>query len=239
MLWTMNGTQRGAAAWISPDPGPGWQVVGSDDFNRDNKSDLVLHNATTGEVQFWTMNGGARFGSPVPLTGATPLPLEWKLSATGDFNADGKPDILWRNTATGQLRVWTMNGAVRLQELETAPNGLADLNWRVAGAGDFNSDGKPDLLWRHAVSGRNVAWLMDGTARVSGSFLNPDTVADTNWQMAGVGDFNSDGKPDVLWRHQLTSKLVVWMMDGLVRTTGVFTDPAALADPQWQVAGPR
>jgi hypothetical protein len=27
-----------------------------------------------------------------------------------DFNSDGKPDILWRNTATGQNAVWYMNG---------------------------------------------------------------------------------------------------------------------------------
>ncbi len=27
-----------------------------------------------------------------------------------DFNADGKPDLVWRNTATGQNAVWYMNG---------------------------------------------------------------------------------------------------------------------------------
>jgi hypothetical protein len=132
-----------------------------------------------------------------------------------------------------------MNGTTRVAELETAPNAMPDLNWRLAGAGDFNGDGKADLLWRHALSGRNVCWIMDGLARVSGTFLNPDTVADTQWQMAGVADFDSDGKPDILWRHQVSSRLVVWIMNGVVRTTGLFTDPPALGDPVWQVVGPR
>jgi hypothetical protein len=236
----MNGITRvngGFTTPNSPNDDPLWRVMGTADFNGDGKTDLLMHRAQTGEVYLWYMNGTTVSGST--LTTPPNMDPIWRVVATADFNADGKPDILWRHTTSGQLRVWTMNGALRLQELETAPNGLADLNWRVAGAGDFNADGKPDILWRHAVSGRNVAWLMDGLARISGSFLNPDTVADTNWQMAGVGDFNADGKPDVLWRHLLTSKLVVWMMDGLVRTTGMFTDPPALADPQWQVAGPR
>jgi hypothetical protein len=33
----------------------------------------------------------------------------WTVAGTGDFNADGKIDILWRNTATGMNAVWYMN----------------------------------------------------------------------------------------------------------------------------------
>ena len=31
-------------------------------------------------------------------------------SVKNDFNSDGKPDILWRNTATGENAYWYMNG---------------------------------------------------------------------------------------------------------------------------------
>ena len=36
--------------------------------------------------------------------------MNWKIVGTGDFNSDGKPDILWRNTSTGQNGVWYMDG---------------------------------------------------------------------------------------------------------------------------------
>jgi outer membrane protein W len=40
------------------------------------------------------------------------LGANWMLdSATSDFNGDGKNDLLWHNTATGNVGVWEMNGA--------------------------------------------------------------------------------------------------------------------------------
>ena len=35
---------------------------------------------------------------------------DWSVAGIGDFNHDGNPDILARNTATGELSLWLMNG---------------------------------------------------------------------------------------------------------------------------------
>jgi hypothetical protein len=37
------------------------------------------------------------------------VPLAWSVSETGDFDGDGKSDILWHDTA-GDMGVWLMNG---------------------------------------------------------------------------------------------------------------------------------
>ena len=56
----------------------------------------------------------------------------------------------------------------------------ADLNWQVAGVGDFNGDGKADILWRNSSTGENYVYLMNGTTH-TGGYLR--TQADLNWQV--------------------------------------------------------
>jgi hypothetical protein len=34
----------------------------------------------------------------------------WRRTLPGDFNGDGKADLVWRNTATGQHAIWLMDG---------------------------------------------------------------------------------------------------------------------------------
>ena len=45
-------------------------------------------------------------------------------------------------------------------------------SWQVKGTGDFNGDGKSDILWQGS-DGTPAIWLMDGTNFLSASAVGP------------------------------------------------------------------
>jgi len=63
-----------------------------------------------------------------------------------------KTDILWRNSGTGDNRVWLMDGTNPAEHVATP---VADLNWSISGTGDSNADDKTDILWRNSATGVN------------------------------------------------------------------------------------
>jgi hypothetical protein len=98
--------------------------------------------------------------------------------ATTDFNGDGKPDLLWRNAATGQTVVWLMNGTAYSSYQTISPT-LADPNWKVAGVGGFDGNGATGILWRNSATGQDVIWSMNGANLSSFKNLAP-SIADPN-----------------------------------------------------------
>ncbi|MGA8382181.1 MAG: hypothetical protein WB710_13745, partial [Stellaceae bacterium] len=54
------------------------------------------------------------------LVGPNPGP-SWHIAGTGDYNGNGKFDILWQN-ASGQADIWMMNGTTPIAEALVGPN---------------------------------------------------------------------------------------------------------------------
>jgi hypothetical protein len=148
-----------------------------------------------------------------------------------DIDRDGRPDILWRNSSSGDIYVWFMNGTTNTGGgyLPAVP----DQNWRIVGMADFNQDGQSDLLWRNKSTGQNYVWFMNGTSNTGGAFL--DSVADLNWNIAGIVDFNNDGNKDILWRNTATGDNYVWFMNGTSHVNGAYI--SSVSDCSWQIAG--
>jgi FG-GAP repeat len=64
--------------------------------------------------------------------GAVPAVSGWSVAQVGDYDADGKSDILWRNS-DGEVAVWFMNGAML-----SSGSGLATVptDWTVQNVND-------------------------------------------------------------------------------------------------------
>jgi hypothetical protein len=190
VVWLMDGVHRRTGLFLNPDGEAdlNWRVVGTGEFATPvggdvlGSDDILMRHELTGALRIWSMNGTKR-DAVFDLPGIADL--HWKGIGTGDFDGDGDADIWWRNDETGALRVWRMNGTTFVEAIVPTPGVLADLNWVSGGTPDIDRDGDPDLLWRNQVSGNLVVWLMDGTTRVCGVYLNPPAIVDGNWKLVG------------------------------------------------------
>ncbi len=216
------------------------------DFNSTGTADILWRNSS-GALADWDIEGGAiDNGGLLTSNGAavTPDP-SWSVAGISDFNGDHKADVLWRNSSSGLLADWFMNGSQITNRGVLNINGTPitpDASWSVAGIGDLNGDGISDLLWRNA-SGSTAAWIMNGSSIVNSGFLNVnDTVIapDSSWSVAGMGDFNGDKFSDLLWRNSVTGELAEWQLHSAaiigaahVNSGGVGLRP----DASWSMAG--
>ena len=109
-------------------------------------------------------------------------------TATHDFNHDFMSDILFRNSGTGAVTGWLMNGNA---VAENAIIGTVATHWQIVAQRDFNGDGKSDILWRDNSTGAVVVWLMNGL-QVTQS-IAVGTVA-SRWVLVGASDFTATAK---------------------------------------------
>ncbi|MGI0026125.1 MAG: FG-GAP repeat domain-containing protein, partial [Nitrososphaera sp.] len=117
---------------------------------------------------------------------------EWFFRGFGDFNGDGKTDLFWHNSNTGDISAWLMNGD-RVSQYTSYDDVPFSSGWHLRGFGDFNGDGKTNLFWYNSNTGETSAWLMNGD-RVS-QYTSYDKVSSSSgWHLRGFGDFNGDGK---------------------------------------------
>jgi hypothetical protein len=172
--------------------------VGAGDFNADLQTDLVWRDqGNTGNVVIWYMNGTVRQSSV--LVTASPFPaLNWQIQGIGDFNADSKPDLVWRDQGnTGNVAIWFMNGSVRQGSALVTGGNFPPLSWQIQGVSDVNADTKPDLLWRdQGGTGNPAAWYMNGVAKTGSALLNPSSFPNLNWRIVGAAKDGPIGTPD-------------------------------------------
>jgi hypothetical protein len=153
------------------------------------------------------------------------VPHNWRIAATGDFDADGDTDILWRHR-DGLVVTWEMENGQYLTNHNIA---FASTGWEIVDAGDFDADGDADVLWRHR-DGAVVTWEME-----DGEYVTNHNVAfaSAGWEINGLGDFDADGDSDIIWRHR-DGAVVTWEMeDGNYITN----HNIAFASTAWQIRG--
>jgi len=192
------------------------------DFNGDGIPDIVVVSSLDDEIQKTTRiwisvlhgNGDRSFQSavrqPVPaFPGFAGLFVK-----CGDLNADGRSDLLvFTSTHVGAEQASFANYVLMSNgdgTFRTAPGGglpspasQTDLDYFHAVIADFNADGRPDLLLASYSSDPAGSHLTVGLYPGNGDgTFRPLTfsyaVAPPYFGSYGIGDFDHDGRPDLV-----------------------------------------
>jgi hypothetical protein len=184
-VWYLQGNQVTFTGYLSVNRmvDPTWKIRGSGDTDGDGKADLLWQNTADGRLAVWYMDG-TQVRATIPLSINKMSTPNWFIRAVGDTDGDGRADIIWHKSDTGELAVWYLNGWAVTGTHRLSIGAMTDTNWTIAGAEDVNGDRKADILWQHA-SGTLATWYLDGRTVTGTLKLNPSSAAGAAWRIAG------------------------------------------------------
>jgi hypothetical protein len=194
-----NGTFQNFVSYNAGNQTPGY--ITTADLNGDGKTDLVTANyASTGEfannsISLLPGNGNGTFGSArVYYGGMAPAAV-----AVGDFNGDGKQDVVSANDGgeVGTVAYFQGNGDGTVVASEGLPVTVRNsASWNGIEAGDYTGDGIADLAVLTWNVNYNGITIFPGLG--NGRFAPGIQTAALNGALTETtGDFNNDGKPDL------------------------------------------
>jgi FG-GAP-like repeat/FG-GAP repeat len=137
-------------------------------------------------------SGTLAFASPFNIAtgGSNPASV-----AVADFNGDGKPDIAVANFDSNTISIFLNKGNGAFQNPIPVNVNISD-NLGPIAVGDFNGDGKQDLLVA-TISGPQATIVMLGNG--DGTFVQQAPIPGSfGFNQAAVVDLNGDGHLDIV-----------------------------------------
>ena len=140
------------------------EITAIGDLTGDGYPDLIAAQTSNHNLYLYPGKKGSKLGA-AKLIGAGGWNTMSELAGVADFNRDGHPDLVARQTSTGKLFLY-LGGKSKIggkRQLATGFGGMRD----VIGIGDFDRDGYPDLAAVQKSNGNLVLF------RGAGSTLGP------------------------------------------------------------------
>ena len=227
--WETSGDAAASfAPHVLPGVGAGWEALATCDVDGDGRSDVVWFAAASGTVAAWLMADAGtvrRVAYPASVGASAP----WSMLGCADVDGDGIDDVVWRHEGSGQVLAWLMRNDATIGATRTL--GFAPSSYAFRGFADVDGDWIRDLVWLEAASGYVAIWNMAPWGRGAAWF--PGGVGPAAaWDIEATGDFDGDGRDDLIWRHS-SGVVAVWYLNrGDVAATQFL---ASVPPAQWSL----
>ncbi|QTA83608.1 Uncharacterized protein dnl_60210 [Desulfonema limicola] len=218
-VWLSSGNYfKDGAQWYNGEYDYSSYSFHADDVNGDGRGDIVAYNSSLDRYVVWLSNGSGfsagvewyKRGGVQWFNGPFDYSCcEFKLK---DINGDKKSDIVSLSPSTERFVAWSSSG-ISFQDGYQFYDGPFDYSGYVFYPADVDGDGDGDILGMSPLYERFVVWLSNNGVFAGGGewYDGPFNYSDYIFQ---PGDFNGDGKDDVLAIWPEKERFVVWLSNG-------------------------
>lgn len=176
------------------------------DVNGDGKIDLVFNETAKENNKIYVaLSIGDGTFEFLPLQNMPGNPWEKYDTLTGDFNGDGRTDLLWNQAIPGRNRIYTAlaheDGSFSFMPCQDRPERLL-WQYSTVYTADISGDGKTDLIWNEATEARNRFCTAISNGDGTFTFLTyQDRAEKENWKFfyMGASDISGDAQADIVW----------------------------------------
>ncbi len=188
------------------------------DFNGDNRPEILTASSLENDVNLFTNDGSGNYGPPQGTTVGYPLgigpvnaPDNLAPFKIADLNGDGKPDLLMIEFSEDSSGIPALTAVLNdgtgkfLQPVRSAITfgDAAPVPAFVVGA--FRNTQTPDVIYINTYTGENSVFNVGYfSGKGDGTFTAPVILTTLpNPQQVVAGDFNNDGRLDLLYWEQI------------------------------------
>ncbi|MBU1319238.1 MAG: choice-of-anchor D domain-containing protein [candidate division Zixibacteria bacterium] len=178
----------GVSIWECPTNGPGFSVIGVEDFTGDGQPDVVAGASVNSETEARVYGINGETGG-IEWTFSPTGSSVWALGQVDDFTGDGKKDIVAGDFSFTTGNLYGLDAADGSQEwIEPSVGSVI----RIEIIADANADGHPDVIPAHTSP---TAKVVDGQ---TGEVIWSHPIADKPWCLDVCPDISGDGIEDLM-----------------------------------------
>ncbi len=201
------------------------------DFDGDGKTDIAATQAGAynSSLAFYRNNSIVGHDSLTP--GLVLGGVGSDILATGDFNGDGKLDLVSVYRSNNLFNIFKNNSTPgNIQFAQVGGDYATPYNPSGVAVGDLNGDGKPDIALCNYGAGTMSVYINTTTAGTISFAPGINFAAGSSPTAIAIADINGDGKPDIAVTNSVSASILIYQ-NITTGTTFSLGMPVSIATP--------